>query len=460
MTLTCKKCLLEINKRDYIQCAQCQNYFHLDCTSISEKLFYLMTPDKRTKCKCDTCKDCFSNQKVNIPTNNSFQMLSDEETSTDLHDDFITLRERRKPVSLQNLTGSFLSTEDTCAPSSHSLPDATVREDDVIEEMREEIKQLKMQLEIAHKEIDILNIENGKLTNKVKAQEKIIKLYKTIGIEELSQGPKINKSCMSTPLTNCKRRKQAQHGNEIFINSSEKTKEQIPYTECKTNSSLSSTYDTSLADDNGHEKRQTKLCLITGIERNNTSRIVKSYFQETNMCHYRLPGASASDLVNGLQEKLKNFSASDFCVIMLGETDFNKSKNYKYLVSELRKKLSTVQHTNIILCLPTFKLNNANILNKRIEVFNSLLYYDNLEHSYCYLIDSNRNIQYSWNMFSRKDCRINNRGIKIIMNDICEQIQTIMLYEGQLDRHDLSLSKETSEVRVRTNTRKKSSFRA
>lgn len=110
----------------------------------------------------------------------------------------------------------------------------------------------------------------------------------------------------------------------------------------------------------------------------------------------------------------------------MGENVFNASNDYKNIVDHIRNVLLSVQHTNIILCLPTFKYcNQANIFNRRIEMFNHLIYHDNLKYEYCYILDSNRNLRYSYDMFSNYNGQINVNGIKTILNDINQLLITL-----------------------------------
>lgn len=80
----------------------------------------------------------------------------------------------------------------------------------------------------------------------------------------------------------------------------------------------------------------------------------------------------------------------DFCVILIGENDFYKTDNYVNIIVKLRETLQKVQNTNIIICVPTFKLSNYSILfNWRIETFNNLLYLDLQTYNYATVFDSN-----------------------------------------------------------------------
>lgn len=74
----------------------CKNKYHIDCESISDKRFYIMEPEKREMYKCRLCRSELQRTadndlddqdnitfrkkfKVNVPTNNSFEVLSEED---------------------------------------------------------------------------------------------------------------------------------------------------------------------------------------------------------------------------------------------------------------------------------------------------------------------------------------------------------------------------------------------
>lgn len=113
-------------------------------------------------------------------------------------DTFITLRKKRLTNSLSNLTklsfDSMNSTE-TFDVSALSLPNQSSHEYSMIESFRNQIKNLKSELEIAHEEIENLNFENTTLKRTIEKQEKALNLCKRIGLSD--QNLNIN-----TPIAN------------------------------------------------------------------------------------------------------------------------------------------------------------------------------------------------------------------------------------------------------------------
>lgn len=109
---------------------------------------------------------------------------------------------------------------------------------------------------------------------------------------------------------------------------------------------------------------------------------------------------------------------NDFCLIFVGEEDFRRTTNYVDLIITVRETLLKIQHTNVIICAPTFKLNDfSTLFNGRIETFNSLMYLDASTHNYAYLFDTNFYLSYDYKMFWKKSGAVNNYGMeKIFMN--------------------------------------------
>jgi hypothetical protein len=385
-----------------------------------------MSSENRKKAVCDQCKyhklDNNTAQAIDIPTENSFQLLSEEQNKNDSGENFITLRNRTKKrrTSLPDFTSSFTSANENNYTLSCSLPDVTTCREEIINELKDEIAKLRNELNIANNEIDNLNITNRQLIRKVETQESIIKLYKTVSIDDLNKSAKNGKSFMSTPIRNI--RENTLPRNEIMISSSNKVHNTMVM---KNKPTLLSTPKSDAAVTGRNDKRK-KICFISSTERESTAKVIRNKFGEYEMCHYRVPGGGALELSSRLQEKLKGFTMNDYCVIMLGETDFTVSKKYLYVVHKLRQTLLTVQHTHVIICVPTYKYcSQANLFNNRVEIFNNLIYRDNVKHEYCYVLDSNKNLECSHSMFLKQNGMVNNHGVKIILNDIMNQILAI-----------------------------------
>lgn len=126
---------------------------------------------------------------------------------------------------------------------------------------------------------------------------------------------------------------------------------------------------TKQSEFNTIKEKKSKLCLISSIDRKILTETARRTLGACDMCHYRVPGGGVRELVSGLEHKLRDFTFLDYCVIIIGESDFNVSCSYTDLVTELREKLLSVTQTNVILCLPTYRYSYyANIYNAKIEM--------------------------------------------------------------------------------------------
>jgi hypothetical protein len=467
--LTCKKCLKDIVKRDFITCVECSYHYHLDCTSVSGKIFYLMSSDSKKNCKCDNCKyrDNINPIQINISTNNSFNSLMEDENNMDTlqeFNNFVTTRNKNRS-SLPDLSMSFNSVDNISQlemKNSNSVPDLSVRENLIVYELKKQIEHLERELLIANKEVENLNIINTQLNKKNTEQNKIIKLYKGLTVEDINTSRHLNtmnSPYMSTPL--------GIPQQKVFRN---QTKQSIP-SKSKLNFHEASAQNKKVMQKNNlskveerilpSNKKETisitsdpsplsRICLITSFKHNRKSSIVRNHLSKENICcHYRIPDGGIEQLTDGLKQKLSEFTMSDFCIIVVGESDFNMSKDYTKIVSMLKQRIFEVQHTNVIVCVPTVKFQGySNIYNKRVELFNKMLYKDNKKYEYCYILDSNKNLEYSYKMFSKYSGKINFTGLRVILRDLenfmCNIIESYNFYKSETQ---LSKKAETYSFR-------------
>lgn len=167
----CVKCNTKILNRQYIHCFICNKYYHLDCANVSTQRFYLMEPSKKLSWKCYSCRrhastptikyslnddasqqiqnnDTNRNQyRINIPTSNSFESLTEEESEN-------------SPNFRNQL--------------NRSCPDLGYTNYDRVEELEQKINNLEEKLQSADNEIDNLLMENNVLRKTILEQKKKI----------------------------------------------------------------------------------------------------------------------------------------------------------------------------------------------------------------------------------------------------------------------------------------------
>lgn len=177
-----------------------------------------------------------------------------------------------------------------------------------------------------------------------------------------------------------------------------------------------------------NKKSQDKVCIVSTNKRNKILNIAENIFNNSNydLCHYLMPHRSIIMLLEDIALKISDYTQNDFWIILLGEDDFNTSKNHQDLVYFIRNTLQKIHDTNIIICSPTVKCASyANVFNWRVEHFNKLLNEDVNSLEYAYLIDSNLNLKYDETMFHKRKGTLNNHGMRTIFNDIYNKITEI-----------------------------------
>lgn len=174
---------------------------------------------------------------------------------------------------------------------------------------------------------------------------------------------------------------------------------------------------------------QNNVCIISSNKRNKVITTARSSLQNSKLCHFLVPNVGLRQLLVNLENKVQNYTLYNSCIIMIGENDFEISMDYKNLVNILRTELLKIQHTNVFICLPTFRqgLYKSLLFNQRVETFNNLLYLDNLKYEYAYVIDSNRNLTYDNDMFTTYKGTLNNRGLRQIFSDLNGLMNDVLL---------------------------------
>ena len=324
---------------------------------------------------------------------------------------------------------------DTLNGTTNSLPDISYDEDDQIKQFKVKIEKLVLELASAHQEIEELSHENNSLKQ---ANEDLMKkndVYKRITNSPI-------KSSKSTPNKNSsihKKHKQTQTKtmlNTFKIDSNGKETEKS-YQNKKINNNSRQINQKSM------EKR--KICIISSNKNNKVLSTAEDTLRtEFNLCHYLTPDVGVQQLLAGIKQKLTNFTKKDFCIIFIGEKDFKITNNYCEIVLKIREELQDINHTNIVICVPTYN-SYATLFNWRVEAFNNLLYLDILTHEHAYLLDSNLNLAYDHSMFNRHTGLLNNYGLQVIFKDILDLI--IDINTSDINNSDIqSLGTKVTEI--------------
>lgn len=178
-TVVCGKCTVTITHREYLTCSSCNTIFDLNCANVSEKRFYLMTLENKQTWKCIKCiRPGPSVEKSLYTPVRNIQI-----------DNNITFRNKNINRRLSESLNSSLSSEQS--DSQLSLPDMRTQDSDGIEELTNEITELRNQLISAHTQIDELSLEVNSCQREMKKKD--LKIKKLLAIVTTT-GSKINDS--------------------------------------------------------------------------------------------------------------------------------------------------------------------------------------------------------------------------------------------------------------------------
>ncbi|KAG7295274.1 hypothetical protein JYU34_022277, partial [Plutella xylostella] len=294
--------------------------------------------------------------------------------------------------------------------------------------MKDQIEKLTTDLHSAHNEIQSLILENNALKN---SNQEILRKYELL------------KKVTITPIKATPLKQKKAKTNETALNQATQT--EIGHLDTYLNPTMTATYaqkcsmlspqepisktnspknvETNTGQiKNTSKKQPKKLCLLSSNNKNDilstTQDILTSNFK---VLHYITPGGGIRELLTGLNKKIENYTLDDYCIILIGHQDFIATQDYIGLVCFVKETLQEIQHTNIVLCLPTYKCSEHKILfNWRVETFNKLLYLDLMNNNYAFMLDSNLKLQYNDSMFFPSIGTINNNGIKTILTALKE----------------------------------------
>uniref|UniRef100_A0A2A4JXQ3 Uncharacterized protein n=1 Tax=Heliothis virescens TaxID=7102 RepID=A0A2A4JXQ3_HELVI len=367
----------------------------------------------------------------------------------------ITLRKpqnRSRSLETIDITGS-LDSSLSCDALARSLDLSANTLPPCIEEMVSEMNTLKSNLLSTQNEMDNLILENVELKKQITQLSQEIIILKQICRSPTSS---LRKSISSNKKNSVKRRladnfqhspntdklnpdqqierSQSSFSEDTFLEANVDESSKLPTDDTSSNEIVSAT-QCLVSVNNLH---RNKLCIISDNNENNILNFAENTFPNKIVCHYCMPKAGIIELLATLEVKLAYYTLDDFCIILLGERDFTVSKNYAYLVDYIKCKLEKLLHTNIVFCCPTFKLGWDTILfNSRIEAFNQLIYQSNRVFNYVYTFDTNRQLKYSYEMFSKYTGKINNSGMNKIFKNLKNYLE---LFEQPIHDDSYNLS--------------------
>lgn len=428
--IACGKCKKIIVNKDFLRCCSCTKSYHLNCTKTSQKLFDLM--ERKEAWKCHTCHTIGNKGKSssNVTPSTSSNSLCHKASSTPSQDN-VTLRKpaQNKHLVLKETSDTELSTDmsyesiqsenddiDATYNPNRSCPDVRNIAEETIREYKNIITNLESRLQSAEDEIENLILENGILKKQIDEKDLTIK--------------KLNCICTSpTKVLNNKKQRKTLNLSEILL--SDQINKQDDLRNQQNLSSISTSAleirggaptllkDTILRSNNQAytavstsrvNREKVKLCVLSNHKNVGTLQALESSISDNVLyCHHSVPDGGIKELLNGLNNKLQNFTMNDYCIIFVGEQDLINSDNSINLVNYIRESLLNITHTNKIICVPTYVC-GALIYNYKVEMFNNLLTMDMQSNNYAYIFDTNRDL--TLDMFSYHSGKITKYGIK------------------------------------------------
>lgn len=310
-----------------------------------------------------------------------------------------------------------------------------------MEELKNRIRILEDKLEITEHELDNQLSENHALGKKILEYErKVAKLshicqstHKSTHLSNSTgtrtKTKRYNKTNLD--LSRLSPYRQKSRGENIILVPDSKEEKKRGENNKSINSLHNLTHSplvvTSNPDKNKTNTNSDKanICVLSSNKYNKTLSTIENVLSENHhIIHYLKPNCGIKELLHDIVTKVYNYTYKDYCVVFIGDEDFMSSEDHFKLITYIKDALRKIQHTNVILCLPTYRL-NKHIFNGRVESFSNMLYWDPEMHDYAYLLDTNLNLEYNHHMYRAPSGLIKSKALRIISEDLNQLILLI-----------------------------------
>lgn len=436
---TCFGCKNIIETRHFLKCAHCENVYDVCCTNVSEPRFRnIMSKENKDKWMCQICKDVTASKNNNVPSPSISNVTLRKKKHVTPKKTYAALSEDEE---FDSSSSSIFSRN--CSKLNRSCPEIGEDLQGKINALNETINELQNQLRIAEQEIENLLMENKSLLTKIDDYSAKIKTLNNIcKSDTLLSSSRSRRNSKSKITFTPKACASMQNDGILHVDEDDQSSELRTVTE------LVSALENKSRSSNVHQEngaagpepesrndrssslgpKSNKLCILNTSKHNRILPIAEYILGgDYEVCHFLYPGVGLRTLLHNIDGKLKHFTKDDFCFIFIGEEDFRKSENYHSLVLHIRNTLSGLTHTNVVVCCPIFNMGQyATMYNFRVESFNKLLYFDIKTHNYAYLLDSNRNLTYDFDMFYYKTGSIKNSGLRTVFRDMSRLMYIII----------------------------------
>lgn len=375
--VACYKCQSIIDSKDAIICSLCKNTYEFDCAGFSEKLYRLMKKDTRKTWKCKQC--IHPNNTLNVSDSNHcninirkrlHKILPDTDSVAKTVEIPVTPPLLQLELSSQSYDSQILDSEASSPEKLSRSFDHTMRhhnETTRIEELREEVKRLKLDLMSTQNEFENTIIENNEL------KKQINKLTSDIDtLKSLCQTPpmtknnskKKRKSLVNTLNSSVDKNTEVEHLQRKIINLEKELLDMEKFIK-ELNTQI------EILRQESNEFRNVKNTTIRIQEKKHTRNIEKSnniYIfgdqqasgwsanliqirsrEPKNIQNYTIfgsikPAAVTKNVLTINDNIERNTNKDDYVVISIGSNDCNPTK----LIADLTIALNKLSNTNVI----------------------------------------------------------------------------------------------------------------
>lgn len=378
---TCTKCKKKVLNREFLHCKNCNYDYHLDCESVSYKLFRLM------KNKCNwKCRKC-TNSKIHSSTPKHSSASCGGETSPELvvqkpeihrsqttpvENDYVTQRKRKALIDsvTHSAVGSLSSSlsETNISNPYKSLPDLSALQNTDFESLKREIHDLKLALQSTENEMDNIILEKVELQKKILEQDRKIQY-----LLQVCENPKNNPTITKTAKR--RKRRSANKLNKtkdeynlspraMGISTFDINDDLTPINE----SSQGVTKDGSMqqqSQDRNSQNRKSIYILADEQGQGLREALRKQINHNYDIFSFWKRGADLVQVINTCKSSVAHLTKQDYLIIVAGKND----KNSFYLKTKLLEWLSTMTNTNVIVCgLPANAYLNNISVNFELEL--------------------------------------------------------------------------------------------
>lgn len=353
LAVNCHSCDQNIKKYEFLTCSLCKNSYHIECINVSFGRFRIMSPNRKKTYRCDTCIEGLkiipeqnfithrNKLKINIPTENSFEELSDD------LDEF------------SSLTSSPAMTINT------SLSMQRLSSDSEIENLKQQNQTLRRKLEISDSEIEHLLEENKAMNKRIMELE--------LKVKKLSHD--CTCYCGKSCCTKCKEKAKNKLDFTHTENSSPKSKPGTTELDItlKQDHHYKSTIkpcDTKKIDPNDETK--TRKIYILGDEqlKDLSATIIKARQGKWNNKYqpiaHILTGATSTEILDFCTGWSKDISENDVIVLGFGSNDRDVHRLHSNICIILNQLSKNVVYCAPINCNPGL---NVKTLNDNLKLW-------------------------------------------------------------------------------------------